>query len=235
MSNNGSNTLSTQHHFKRRGLLFILSSPSGAGKSTLTQHLLSKEPLLKPSISTTTRQKRASEIEGTHYHFVNHDDFDMMRERGQFLEWAEVHGNCYGTPRKPVEEALNQGYDVIFDIDWQGTKQIVEKIPNDVVSVFVLPPSMIELKSRLERRAEDSHENIAKRLKNASIEISQWENYDYVLVNLDLNRVFFELCCILTAERLKRVRQNNISKTIDALLEENNSLEKKIPSYDKTS
>ncbi|MGY6567736.1 MAG: guanylate kinase, partial [Salinarimonas sp.] len=180
----------------RRGVLLILSSPSGAGKSTLTRNLIEQDHGIKLSVSVTTRARRGSEIDGVHYRFIARDDFLEMRERGDLLEWAEVHGNFYGTPRKPVEQALAAGEDMMFDIDWQGTKQIVEKMREDVVSVFILPPSMSELRNRLERRAEDSPEVIARRLANAREEIAQWQAYDYVLINDDLQRTFGELRAI---------------------------------------
>jgi guanylate kinase len=206
---------------KRRGLLLILSSPSGAGKSTLTRNLVREDRGIKLSISVTTRHRRASEIDGIHYNFLPQEtDFIEMRDRGDLLEWAEVHGNFYGTPRKPVEQALARGEDMMFDIDWQGTRQIVEKMRKDVVSVFVLPPSMSELRARLERRAEDSPEVIARRLRNAREEIAQWESYDYVLVNDDLDRTFGELKAILAAERLRRERQIDLSSFVPALLAE---------------
>ena len=206
---------------KRRGLLLILSSPSGAGKSTLTRNLVREDRGIKLSISVTTRHRRASEIDGIHYNFLPQEtDFIEMRDRGNLLEWAEVHGNFYGTPRKPVEQALARGEDMMFDIDWQGTRQIVEKMRKDVVSVFVLPPSMSELRARLERRAEDSPEVIARRLRNAREEIAQWESYDYVLVNDDLDRTFGELKAILAAERLRRERQIDLSSFVPALLAE---------------
>jgi guanylate kinase len=206
---------------KRRGLLLILSSPSGAGKSTLTRNLVREDRGIKLSISVTTRHRRASEIDGIHYNFLPQEtDFIEMRDRGDLLEWAEVHGNFYGTPRKPVEQALARGEDMMFDIDWQGTRQIVEKMRKDVVSVFVLPPSMFELRARLERRAEDSPEVIARRLRNAREEIAQWESYDYVLVNDDLDRTFGELKAILAAERLRRERQIDLSSFVPALLAE---------------
>lgn len=204
---------------KRRGLLLILSSPSGAGKSTLTRNLVREDRGIRLSISVTTRQKRASEINGVHYNFTDSvPDFEELRDRGDLLEWAQVHGNYYGTPRKPVEQALARGEDVMFDIDWQGTKQIVEKMRADVVSVFILPPSMEELKSRLERRAEDVADVIARRLRNARDEIAQWESYDYVLVNDDLDRTFGDLKAILAAERLKRERQVEMSTFVEGLL-----------------
>ena len=205
---------------KRRGLLLILSSPSGAGKSTLTRNLVNERNSgIRLSISVTTRPKRPSEINSVHYDFL--DDvaaFEQMRDRGELLEWAQVHGNYYGTPRKPVEQALARGEDMMFDIDWQGTKQIVEKMRKDVVSVFILPPSMAELKARLERRAEDTPDVIERRLRNAREEIAQWEAYDYVLVNDDLDRTFGELKSILSAERLKRERQVELGGFIGDLL-----------------
>ncbi|MBZ6077950.1 guanylate kinase [Microvirga puerhi] len=204
---------------KRRGLLLILSSPSGAGKSTLTRNLVREDRGIRLSISVTTRAKRPSEINGVHYHFIDSiPDFEEMRDRSDLLEWAQVHGNYYGTPRKPVEQALARGEDVMFDIDWQGTKQIVEKMRSDVVSVFILPPSMAELKARLERRAEDTPEVIARRLRNAREEIAQWGAYDYVLVNDDLDRTFGDLKAILAAERLRRERQVELGGFIDDLL-----------------
>ena len=205
---------------QRRGLLLILSSPSGAGKSTLTRNLVEQDHGIRLSISVTTRPKRASEIRDKHYHFISPDEFEEMRERGDLLEWAEVHGNHYGTPRRPVEQALAHGEDVMFDIDWQGTKQVVEKMREDVVSVFILPPSMAELKARLERRAEDPPEVIERRLRNAREEISQWGRYDYVLVNDDLDRTFAELKAILGAERLRRERQLGLQPFVSGLLEE---------------
>ena len=207
-------------NLKRRGLLLILSSPSGAGKSTLTRNLVNERNSgIRLSISVTTRPKRPSEINSVHYDFL--DDvaaFEQMRDRGELLEWAQVHGNYYGTPRKPVEQALARGEDMMFDIDWQGTKQIVEKMRKDVVSVFILPPSMAELKARLERRAEDTPDVIERRLRNAREEIAQWEAYDYVLVNDDLDRTFGELKSILSAERLKRERQVELGGFIGDLL-----------------
>ena len=202
----------------RRGVLLILSSPSGAGKSTLTRNLIEQDHGIKLSVSVTTRARRGSEIDGVHYRFIARDDFLEMRERGDLLEWAEVHGNFYGTPRKPVEQALAAGEDMMFDIDWQGTKQIVEKMREDVVSVFILPPSMSELRNRLERRAEDSPEVIARRLANAREEIAQWQAYDYVLINDDLQRTFGELRAILAAQRLRRERHPALAGFVEGLL-----------------
>ncbi len=202
----------------RRGIMLVVSSPSGAGKTTLTRELLNKEQKVNLSISVTTRARRPSEIEGVHYKFISRRDFEILRDAGELLEWAEVHGNFYGTPRAAVEQALNEGRDVLFDIDWQGTLQLYEKVRADVVSVFVLPPTAEELKGRLVRRAEDSPEIVARRLRNALEEIPHWAEYDYVLVNQDLDESLNRLRSILTAERLKRVRLPDIEKFIDGLL-----------------
>ncbi len=198
--------------------MLVLSSPSGAGKTTLTRNLLEQEENVSLSISVTTRARRPSEIDGVHYHFVGKRRFEVMRDSGELLEWAEVHGNYYGTPREPVEKALSSGHDVLFDIDWQGTQQLLEKMRDDVVTVFVLPPSAAELKSRLERRAEDSSGVIAQRLRNALEEISHWREYDYILVNRDLDKSFARLRAILTAERLKRVKMLDLENFVDRLL-----------------
>ncbi len=204
----------------RRGLMLILSSPSGAGKSTLTRQLVSDQPGIRLSISVTTRAKRPSEIEGRHYHFIAVEEFRSMRDRGDLLESAEVHGNFYGTPRKPVEASLAEGKDVLFDIDWQGARQITSKMRRDVVSVFVLPPSMAELKGRLDRRAEDTPEIIARRLGNARDEIAQWAAYDYIIVNDDLERAYFDVRAILAAERLRRDRLVGAKEFVESLLAE---------------
>jgi len=197
--------MSTPRDIARRGIMLVVSSPSGAGKTTLTRNLLEQEENVSLSISVTTRVRRPSEIDGVHYHFISKRRFEVMRDSDELLESAEVHGNLYGTPREPVERALASGRDVLFDIDWQGTQQLYQKMRNDVVSVFVLPPSASELKIRLERRAEDTDETIARRLRNAADEIPHWTEYDYVLVNRDLDKSFARLRAILTAERLKRV------------------------------
>jgi guanylate kinase len=202
----------------RRGIMLVVSSPSGAGKTTLTRNLLEQEENVSLSVSVTTRPRRSSEIEGSHYHFISKRRFEAMRDSDELLEWAEVHGNYYGTPREPVEKALAAGRDMLFDIDWQGTQQLYAKMRNDVVSVFVLPPSASELKSRLERRAEDSGETITRRLRNAAQEIPHWNEYDYVLVNRDLDKSFARLRAILTAERLKRVQKPGIEKFVAELL-----------------
>jgi guanylate kinase len=212
--------MSTPRDIARRGIMLIVSSPSGAGKTTLTRNLLEQEENVSLSISITTRKRRPSEIDGVHYHFTSNRRFEVMRDSGELLEWAEVHGHFYGTPREPVEKALAAGRDVLFDIDWQGTQQLYEKMPNDVVSVFVLPPSATELKARLERRAEDTEETIARRLRNAAEEIPHWSEYDYVLVNRDLDKSFARLRAILTAERLKRVQVADLDNFVAKLLAE---------------
>ncbi len=204
----------------RRGIMLVLSSPSGAGKTTLTRNLLEQEENVALSISVTTRPRRPSEIDGVHYQFLSQHQFEVMRDASDLLEWAVVHGNYYGTPRDAVEKSLAEGRDVLFDIDWQGTRQLYEKMRNDVVSVFVLPPSATELKIRLERRAEDSDTIIAERLRNAAQEFLHWNEYDYILVNRDLDKSFARLRSILTAERLKRVKMPNLEKFVTQLLAE---------------
>jgi guanylate kinase len=212
--------MSTPRDIARRGIMLVVSSPSGAGKTTLTRNLLEQEENVSLSISVTTRTRRPSEIDGVHYHFISKRRFEVMRDSTELLEWAEVHGNFYGTPREPVEKALSAGRDVLFDIDWQGTQQLYEKMRDDVVSVFVLPPSATELKARLERRAEDTDETIARRLRNAAEEIPHWTEYDYVLVNRDLDKSFARLRAILTAERLKRVQLPDLKNFVAKLLSE---------------
>jgi guanylate kinase len=203
---------------KRRGVMLVLSSPSGAGKSTIAGNLLKKESNLELSVSVTTRAKRGSEIDGTHYHFISERDFERMRDSSALLEWAPVHGNYYGTPRDAVDKAMSEGRDMLFDIDYQGGQQLMETARTDVVSIFILPPSMTELKSRLVRRAEDAEDVIAKRLSNAIEEITHWREYDYVVVNDDLGRAFNQVQSILTAERLRRDRRPGLFEFEDALL-----------------
>jgi guanylate kinase len=198
--------------------MLVVSSPSGAGKTTLTRHLVNSDGNLDLSISVTTRERRPSEVDGVHYHFITKQKFMEMRRNGELLEFAKVHGNFYGTPRKPVEKALIKGRDVLFDIDWQGAKQLYEKLRTDVVSVFVLPPSVKELRTRLERRAEDSTEVIAKRLKNAIHEIMHWTEYDHLVVNRDLNTAYDELRNILRSERAKRLRRRRFVSATSKLL-----------------
>lgn len=207
---------------RRRGLMLILSSPSGAGKTTLTRMLLQKKECdLTLSVSVTTRTRRSSEADGIHYHFISPERFSDMRDRKELLEWAEVHGHSYGTPRAPVEAVLADGHDVLFDIDYQGTQQVRSAAQADVVTLFILPPSMAELRTRLERRAEDKAEIIERRLANARHEIERWRLYDYVLVNDDLQRTFNDVLAILQAERLKRFRvEPGISAFVTGLLAE---------------
>lgn len=202
----------------RRGLMLVLSSPSGAGKSTIARLLLEREDNLELSISVTTRPRRTSEIDGVHYHFITRERFEQMRDRGELLEWAEVHGNYYATPRDPVEKALGEGRDVLFDIDIQGTFQLYERMRDDVVSVFILPPSIAEMKSRLHRRAEDTQEVILRRLKTAVGEMRHWTEYDYVVVNEDLSRAFEAVRAILKAERHKRARSAAIGPFIEGMV-----------------
>ena len=204
----------------RRGLMLVLSSPSGAGKSTLSRLLLQEETGLTLSISVTTRKRRPSEVDGVHYHFIDAERFARMREAGELLEWAEVHGNLYATPRAPVESAMAAGRDVLFDIDWQGTQQIVRAMPADVVRIFVLPPSMKELRARLERRAEDDPNTIARRLQNARAEIGHWSEYEYVIVNDDIQRSLGIVKTILEAERQKRERHPGLTNFVAGLLAE---------------
>ena len=205
---------------RRRGFILILSSPSGAGKTTLTRMLLTRPDLdLTLSISVTTRTRRSSEADGVHYNFINKRQFQLLRDTDDLLEWAEVHGNFYGTPREPVDRVLAEGRDVLFDIDWQGTQQVKAKAGMDAVSVFILPPSMAELKARLERRAEDPPEVIARRLANARNEIRRWAQYDYVLVNDDIQVTFENLLAIIECERCKAERaKETIGRFVEALL-----------------
>ncbi|HEY0236739.1 MAG TPA: guanylate kinase [Afipia sp.] len=202
---------------ERRGLMFVLSSPSGAGKSTLSRMLIEKTPGMRMSVSVTTRAKRPGEIDGEHYHFIGKSAFDAMVKNQQLLEHAAVFDHHYGTPRKPVEDALSAGEDVLFDIDWQGTQQLREKARDDVVSVFILPPSADDLERRLHTRAQDSDAVIRGRMSRATHELSHWAEYDYVVVNSDLNIAFGEVETILRAERLKRERQTGLSAFVRAL------------------
>jgi guanylate kinase len=208
----------------RRGLMLVLSSPSGAGKSTIARNLLDDDHSLEISISVTTRQKRPSEIADKHYHFITVAQFERMRDAGDLLEWAEVHGNFYGTPREPVEQAMAEGRDMLFDIDWQGALQLQEKMKADVVSIFVLPPTMTELQSRLHRRAEDSEEVIRTRLLNSRAEIEHWREYDYVIVNDDLDEAFGYVSCIVKAERIRRDRRHGLFNFVQELLTEEPTL-----------
>jgi guanylate kinase len=201
----------------RRGVMLVLSSPSGAGKTTLSRKLLASDPGIALSISVTTRARRADEVDGRDYHFIDAARFETMRRGGELLEWATVFDNCYGTPRAPVEEAIAAGRDVLFDIDWQGTQQLREKARSDLVSVFVLPPSVEELERRLHSRAQDSHAVIAGRMGKAVDEMSHWAEYDYVIVNRDLDSAFAKVQAILAAERVRRGRQTGLTEFVRAL------------------
>lgn len=208
-------------NIKRRGLMLVISSPSGAGKSTIARNLLEADPQMSISVSVTTRQRRPSEIEGRHYFFKSIREFEGMRKADALLEWAEVHGNFYGTPRDAVEEAMAEGRDMLFDIDWQGAQQLQEKMAGDVVSIFILPPTMAELQSRLHRRAEDTEEVIATRLANSRSEIEHWTEYDYIVVNEDLDSAFASVRAIVEAERLRRDRRPGLFDFVNGLLTEN--------------
>jgi guanylate kinase len=201
---------SDPHGFRRRGVLFVLSSPSGAGKSTIARKLLAAEPTLGMSVSATTRPIRPGEQEGVDYRFVDLEQFRQMVSDNAFLEWAHVFGHRYGTPRQQVEDMLAAGQDVLFDIDWQGAQQLFQIAGGDVVRVFILPPSMEELHQRLSRRATDPEEVIEARMARAAGEVSHWDGYDYVLVNDDVEQCFTSVRTILAAERLKRSRQTGI-------------------------
>jgi guanylate kinase len=201
----------------RRGVMLVLSSPSGAGKTTLSRKLLEADPGITLSISVTTRSRRTDEVEGRDYHFIDAARFEAMRRGGELLEWATVFDNCYGTPRAPVEEAIAAGRDVLFDIDWQGTQQLREKARSDLVSVFVLPPSVEELERRLHSRALDTHAVIAGRMGKAVDEMSHWAEYDYVIVNRDLASAFAQVKAILVAERARRERQTGLTEFVRGL------------------
>jgi guanylate kinase len=201
----------------RRGLMLVLSSPSGAGKTTLSRLLLERYSSIDLSISVTTRKPRPGEVDGSDYHFIDCARFDAMVARGDLLEWAEVFGNRYGTLRAPVERALSAGRDVLFDIDWQGTQQLREKGRADLVSVFVLPPSIPDLEARLRTRAQDSDDIIHARMSKAADEMSHWAEYDYVVINREVLRAFEDVCAILAAERLKRERQIGLSSFVRSL------------------
>lgn len=209
-----------QHQDKpaRRGLLVVLSSPSGAGKSTLTRKLLAEDEHMSMSVSATTRSPRPGEIDGKHYFFISKDKFGSMIDQGEFLEHAKVFDNYYGTPSAPVEEALESGRDVLFDIDWQGAQQLTQAAADDLVRVFILPPDMRELERRLRTRAQDSDDVIAKRMAKSEAEISHWAEYDYVIVNRDVDAAMDELRMIIAAERMARRRQLWLQPFIRSLI-----------------
>ncbi|MEX3008216.1 guanylate kinase [Hoeflea sp. TYP-13] len=207
-------------NIKRRGLMLVLSSPSGAGKSTIARNLLENDEDFNLSVSVTTRKRRGSEIDGVHYNFLSDAEFQRLRDSDALLEWAEVHGNYYGTPREAAEQSMAEGQDMLFDIDWQGALQLQEKMPADVVSVFILPPSLAELKSRLHRRAEDNEEAIEMRLANSREEMQHWRDYDYVVINDDLDRAYSAVRSIVVAERLRRDRRPGLFDFVSGLLDE---------------
>jgi guanylate kinase len=204
---------------QRRGLMLVLSSPSGAGKTTLSRQLLTNDSQIQLSVSCTTRERRPGEKDGVDYRFIDTASFRGMVERGEFLEHARVFDHYYGTPRQPVEVALNTGRDVLFDIDWQGTQQIREKAREDLVSVFILPPSTRDLERRLISRAQDSPQIVQRRMAEAAEEMSHWAEYDYVVINRDIATSLMQLKSILTAERLKRERQYGLAALVKALRE----------------
>jgi guanylate kinase len=207
----------SSHHVERRGLMFVLSSPSGAGKSTLARRLLAEVPGLSLSVSVTTRAPRPGEVDGKDYVFIDKARFDAMVKNGELLEHAPVFDNFYGTPRAAVEAALSDGRDMLFDIDWQGTQQLREKAGKDVVSVFILPPSVADLEKRLHTRAQDSDEVIRGRMSRAAHEMSHWAEYDYIVINQTVDEAFAEVHSILKAERLRRDRQTGLSDFVRAL------------------
>jgi guanylate kinase len=197
--------------------MLVLSSPSGAGKTTLSRRLLEADPGLQLSVSVTTRPPRRGEIDGGDYHFIDRARYDAMVRGGALMEWAEVFGHCYGTPRAAVDAALAAGRDILFDIDWQGTQQLRDAARSDLVSVFVLPPSIKELERRLHTRAQDTDDIILARMSKAADEMSHWAEYDYVVINHELEQAFADVCAILAAERLKRERQIGMSEFVRSL------------------
>ena len=205
----------------RRGVMLVLSSPSGAGKSTIARNLLQGDDGISLSISVTTREKRRSEVDGIDYHFISKQKFLAYRDSGQLLEWAEVHGNYYGTPLEPVQAAMAEGRDMLFDVDWQGALQMFDRARSDIASIFILPPDMKELRSRLVRRAEDTEAVIEKRLENSRTEMKHWNDYDYVVVNDNLDRAFSQVRAILKAERVRRERVIGLNDFVTDLLQQN--------------
>jgi len=211
--------MSNQTPPKRRGLMIVLSSPSGAGKTTLTRRLLAEDSHMDMSVSATTRKPRKGEEHGKDYYFVGTSDFEAMIADDQFLEWAKVFDNYYGTPTEPVEEALSSGRDIVFDIDWQGAQQLTQAAADDLIKIFILPPSKVELERRLKTRAQDSDAVIAKRMAKSESEISHWAEYDYVIVNEDVDESLDQLRAIIKAERIKRKRQMWLGPFVKALVQ----------------
>lgn len=201
----------------RRGVMMVLASPSGAGKSSISRAIFEQDPNISLSVSVTTRARRTDEIDGKHYHFIDVDTFKRMRDAGELLESAEVHSNFYGTPRSRVEEKLSQGRDILFDIDYQGTLQLLETARSDMVTIFILPPSIKELRKRLERRAQDSKGTIEKRLRNARIEMEHFDEYDFVIVNRDLEESVQKVRTILASARLERDRYKGLAAFVGRL------------------
>ncbi|WP_297581136.1 guanylate kinase [Devosia sp.] len=210
--------------FQRRGVMLVIASPSGAGKSSISRSLFGADPNIRLSVSVTTRARRTDEVHGKHYYFIDVPTFQKMARDGELLESAEVHGNFYGTPRAQVEEQLAVGNDILFDIDYQGTLQLYEKCRADMVTVFILPPSIKELRARLERRAQDSVGTIEKRLRNARVEMEHFDEYDYVIVNRDLEESVARVRAILASARLKRERQVNLASFVKDLQSQIDSL-----------
>jgi guanylate kinase len=215
-----SNSPASDHNAQRRGLMLVLSSPSGAGKTTLSRRLLQSDPDIVMSVSATTRQPRPNEVDGQDYFFVTPEKFDAMVAGGEFLEHANVFGHKYGTPRAPVMKALEQGKDVLFDIDWQGTQQLKQQVRDDLASVFVVPPSKAELERRLRIRAQDSEEVVRQRMAKASDELSHWAEYDYLLMNDDIQHAMGKLEEILRVERSRRARQPGLARFVQKLMRE---------------
>ena len=212
--------MSNSSAHRRRGLMLVVSSPSGAGKTSLSRRLLADHSELELSISCTTRDPRPGEQDGREYHFIDRAGFDAMVEQDAFLEWADVHEHRYGSPTAPVMAALAAGRDVLFDIDWQGARMVAASAPQDVVRVFILPPTMADLKRRLQARAQDAQDVIERRLGRAKGEIEKWTDYDYVIINADFDQAFAELAHIYHAERLRRMRNPGLSPLVQALLNE---------------
>ena len=208
----------------RRGVMLVIASPSGAGKTSISRAMLASDPEIELSVSVTTRERRHSEMDGVHYHFIPVKEFERLRADGELLEWAEVHGNLYATPRANVEQRLASGRDILFDIDWQGTQQLYEKCRADMVTVFILPPTIRELRARLERRAEDGEDVIQRRLKNARTEMEHWSEYDHVIINKDLEQSVEKVRSILSAARTAGARFTQMSSFVKDLQNQIDSL-----------